>query len=184
MKKYYDILKLPVDATPSAIKKAYYKLAKKYHPDVCSEEGARQKFIEINEAYEILTNPQLQKKLKRNSYQKQQTNPTWQQKKRANNNARRNANMKAEEFKRYKMKAFKKDKERLLKMIIALLCLPVIIAFIIWFNNDPTKNGYNPNLHIAAYTVLMIPVSIISIILSLIFFRMTSDQKQFNKIWK
>lgn len=41
-------------APPPDIKKAYFKLAKEYHPDVNKSEGAKEKFAQINEAYETL----------------------------------------------------------------------------------------------------------------------------------
>lgn len=56
--KYYQVLQLPVGASQRDIKKAYFKLAKLYHPDINSSAEAQKKFIEINEAYEILSNPQ------------------------------------------------------------------------------------------------------------------------------
>lgn len=52
---YYDVLGLPRNATETDIKKAYRNLAKKYHPDVCKEPGAEEKFKSINEAYDVLS---------------------------------------------------------------------------------------------------------------------------------
>jgi len=54
---YYAILEVQKDATPDEIKAAYRKLAKKYHPDVSTEnkEVAEAKFKEISEAYEVLS---------------------------------------------------------------------------------------------------------------------------------
>ena len=56
---YYDVLDLDRDATPEEIKASYYELARRYHPDVASEdpEGA-QRFALINEAYRVLSDPQ------------------------------------------------------------------------------------------------------------------------------
>jgi len=51
---YYQILGVARDADKSDIKKAYRKLARKYHPDVNSEARAEEKFKEVNEAYEVL----------------------------------------------------------------------------------------------------------------------------------
>jgi molecular chaperone DnaJ len=52
MKDYYQILGINRDASPEEIKKAYYKLAHKYHPD---KGGDEKKFKEINEAYQVLS---------------------------------------------------------------------------------------------------------------------------------
>ena len=52
---YYDVLGVPRNATETDIKKAYRNLAKKYHPDVCKESGAEEKFKSINEAYDVLS---------------------------------------------------------------------------------------------------------------------------------
>lgn len=43
------------DASTSEIKKNYYQLAKKYHPDSSKEKGAKEKFVEIQEAYDVLS---------------------------------------------------------------------------------------------------------------------------------
>ncbi len=51
---YYQILGVSRDADKSDIKKAYRKLARKYHPDVNAASGAEEKFKEVNEAYEVL----------------------------------------------------------------------------------------------------------------------------------
>ncbi len=51
---YYQILGVSRDADKADIKKAYRKLARKYHPDVNQDAGAEDKFKQINEAYEVL----------------------------------------------------------------------------------------------------------------------------------
>eukprot|EP00297_Palpitomonas_bilix_P008508 CAMPEP_0113903042 /NCGR_PEP_ID=MMETSP0780_2-20120614/22238_1 /TAXON_ID=652834 /ORGANISM="Palpitomonas bilix" /LENGTH=447 /DNA_ID=CAMNT_0000896019 /DNA_START=96 /DNA_END=1439 /DNA_ORIENTATION=- /assembly_acc=CAM_ASM_000599 len=52
---YYDVLGVPRSASQSEIKKAFYKLAKKYHPDANKDdEEAAKKFTEAQEAYEVL----------------------------------------------------------------------------------------------------------------------------------
>ena len=57
-KNYYDILGISKNASESDIKSAFRKLSKKYHPDKCKEEGAEEKFKEINEAYTVLSDPE------------------------------------------------------------------------------------------------------------------------------
>jgi molecular chaperone DnaJ len=55
---YYDTLGVQRDASEKEIKKAYRDLARKYHPDVCKDQGAEEKFKRINEAYSVLSDPQ------------------------------------------------------------------------------------------------------------------------------
>lgn len=54
-KNYYDVLGVARDATQDEIKKAFRKLARKYHPDVSKEPDAEQRMKEINEAYAVLS---------------------------------------------------------------------------------------------------------------------------------
>ena len=54
-KDYYEILGVSRDADNSTIKSAYRKLARKYHPDVNKTKEAEEKFKDINEAYEVLS---------------------------------------------------------------------------------------------------------------------------------
>jgi curved DNA-binding protein len=57
-KDYYATMGLERNASPEDIKKAYRKLARKYHPDVSKEVGAEDKFKELSEAYETLKDPE------------------------------------------------------------------------------------------------------------------------------
>lgn len=60
---YYKILGVPKTASEKEIKKAYRKLARKYHPDLNPDDKiAEKKFKEINEANEVLSNPENRKK--------------------------------------------------------------------------------------------------------------------------
>lgn len=58
MSKYYEILEVDENASEIDIKKAYKRLAKKYHPDLNKEPDAKDKFIQIHEAYTKLLNPE------------------------------------------------------------------------------------------------------------------------------
>ena len=57
-KSLYETLEINENASADEIKKAYRKLARKYHPDVNKDPKAEEKFKEINAAYEVLSNPE------------------------------------------------------------------------------------------------------------------------------
>src|SRR6056297_4135392 len=60
---YYEILGLDKSASQDEIKKSFKKLARKYHPDVAKDlPDAEDKFKEVNEAYEVLSDPEKRKK--------------------------------------------------------------------------------------------------------------------------
>ncbi|MGG7037061.1 MAG: DnaJ C-terminal domain-containing protein [Flavobacterium sp.] len=60
---YYKILEIDKNATPEEIKKAYRKLARKWHPDLNpNDKEAHKKFQQINEANEVLSDPEKRKK--------------------------------------------------------------------------------------------------------------------------
>ncbi len=61
-KDYYKILKVERGASEREIKSAYRKLARKYHPDVNKEKDAAQKFKDVNEAYEVLSDREKRKR--------------------------------------------------------------------------------------------------------------------------
>ena len=59
---YYEVLGVKKDADENTIKKAYRKLAKKYHPDSnAGDAGAEQKFKEVTEAYNVLSDKEKRK---------------------------------------------------------------------------------------------------------------------------
>ncbi len=55
---YYEVMGVARDASQEAIKKAYRRLARKYHPDVSKEADAEAKFKQLQEAYEVLKDPE------------------------------------------------------------------------------------------------------------------------------
>ena len=60
---YYEVLGLSKDASHDDIRKAFRKMARKYHPDVAEDKStAEEKFKELNEAYEVLGDPEKRKK--------------------------------------------------------------------------------------------------------------------------
>jgi curved DNA-binding protein len=72
-KDYYEVLGVPRSASADDIKKAFRKLAREYHPDVAkTKKGAEEKFKEINEAYEVLSDPEKRKKY-------DELGPNWKQ---------------------------------------------------------------------------------------------------------
>jgi len=72
-KDYYETLGVPRGASADEIKKAFRKLARQYHPDVAKDKSsaAEDKFKEINEAYEVLGDPDKRKKY-------DELGPNWQ----------------------------------------------------------------------------------------------------------
>jgi curved DNA-binding protein len=59
---YYSVLGVDRDASQEDIQKAYKRLARKYHPDVNDEPDAEEKFKQLNEAYQVLKDPEKRKK--------------------------------------------------------------------------------------------------------------------------
>jgi DnaJ-class molecular chaperone len=59
---YYDILGVSRSADAAAIRKAFRKLARKYHPDVDASDDAKKRFQEVQEAYDVLSDPEKRKR--------------------------------------------------------------------------------------------------------------------------
>ena len=68
MENYYDILKVPHNATEADIKKAYRSLALKYHPDRCKDPDSEDKFKDIAKAYEVLSDFESRKEYDLNNF--------------------------------------------------------------------------------------------------------------------
>src|SRR5215207_9386414 len=65
-KDYYATLGVSREATPEEIKKAFRKLARQYHPDTATDKkAAEEKFKELNEAHEVLSDPEKRRKYDR-----------------------------------------------------------------------------------------------------------------------
>jgi len=58
---YYEILGVPRNASQEEIKRAFRRLARKYHPDINKDPSAQERFKEINEAYQVLSDPEKRK---------------------------------------------------------------------------------------------------------------------------
>lgn len=72
---FYDVLGVSRDASKDEIKKAYRKLSKKYHPDINKEANAEDKFKQVSEAYEVLSDDQ--KKAAYDQYGHASTDPNF-----------------------------------------------------------------------------------------------------------
>ena len=57
-KDYYELLGISKNSSQDEIKKAFRSLAKKYHPDINKDKNAEEKFKEINEAFQVLSDSQ------------------------------------------------------------------------------------------------------------------------------
>lgn len=62
---YYDLLGISTDASYDEIRKSYLELAKRYHPDVNGAKNANYLFVQIKDAYNILSNPVLREEYNR-----------------------------------------------------------------------------------------------------------------------
>lgn len=109
LEKYYLILGIDEFSQVPEIKKAYRTKAKLYHPDINKSPDAKEKFIEVNEAYEYLLNIKLGKVYKDNDYKQSYTeakarNKNWESKE------RERARQRADYYASQKYKEFRNSK--------------------------------------------------------------------------
>src|ERR1700760_2853815 len=62
VQNFYEILGVSRDADPADIQRAYRRLARQHHPDVNKTSGSEERFKEIAEAYDVLSDPELRRK--------------------------------------------------------------------------------------------------------------------------
>lgn len=133
MKDYYAILEINSNATESDIRKAYRRLAKKYHPDVNKAKNAHEKFIEISEAYEFLISRQLNKETPSKVTDKEQTAEDYHASEEYNR-FRQEARKRAQQQAKMRYEAFKKQHDAFQKSgindLAILLTIVVRIAII------------------------------------------------------
>ncbi|MCU1606919.1 MAG: chaperone DnaJ domain protein [Modestobacter sp.] len=76
---YYDVLGVSRDAGPDELQQAYRRLARANHPDVNRDPGAEERFKEVNEAYHVLSDPQLRKRYDRFGDDFRQVPEDWEE---------------------------------------------------------------------------------------------------------
>ena len=89
--------------------------------------------------------------------------------------------MSAEEFKKFRLKEFKKERARFIKMIISAFVFVVLIVFLIWSINDPESRDYNPVAVQEAIITLIFPFIGITVYFTIMFIHIWKNQKIFEK---
>lgn len=165
-KACYAILELSENSTESEIKKAYWRLSKKYHPDVNKEPDAHDKFIAINEAYEYLmhlTPVELHSHSSEDTYE-EYDNSYWEAyRQKMRERAEQKAKMRYQEFLRQEQ-AYKEsgiaDLGIMLKVALHIILFPLSIYLII----SPLILEFKTYDAFITYAVFSYAVAIFSII--------------------
>lgn len=139
MSIHHRILGVSLEASQIEIKKAYYKKVRKVHPDVNPSPNATEEFIRVNNAYEILTNPNYNI-----PYQNKTSKPQTQTTKRAEQKEwirKRNEAIRKESARKAKMQfkdlckdlkkeLFQRDIKKAMYSFLGLILIPVFFIFI------------------------------------------------------
>lgn len=156
---YHRILGVKYGASPIEIKKAYFKKVRKVHPDVNPSPNATEEFIKINNAYEILTNPNYNI-----PYQSKTSKPQTQTTKRAEQKEwirKRNEAIRKESARKAKMQfkdlckdlkkeLFHRDLKRTLYSFLGLFLTPIFFIFIANFIFEKNSNEMDSNIVLLA----------------------------------
>ncbi len=136
--QYYELLGLTPKASQKEIKRAYFKLAKQFHPDVNPSEEAKKKFIAINEAYEFLSDPQrVRNLLYRYASKKQQQKRTAKRNQTVKKKTKRKATVTEPEFERIVTReTLIKDIIRLSKVFAGIAILLSIMLLLGMMSSD------------------------------------------------
>jgi curved DNA-binding protein CbpA len=141
MHKYYKILGLPENASKQEIKKAYRQLAFQYHPDKNKSPEAERRFLEISEAYEMLTSPIAKKRLRRSkaAHQKEKEEEIKKAQQKARDNMRKRYN----EFKKQEEKAQTKQYIIGIYLFVAIVLLIVVsyTSYNYWYDQQAYTNS-------------------------------------------
>ncbi len=187
MPDYYSILQLDRNATIDDVRRAYRKLAQKYHPDVSKLPDAQEKFIAITEAYEYLTRKlKLQEQNQSSSYEKQTTNREAQtiidewlakERERIRSRARMHASMR---FNQFRKTPYYKATET--KQIQIISILAIIVGIFVIFGSILGANkviSENEKLDTISYIGASVMITIVGIILVIVgFTRLISSLKK------
>jgi len=96
MKNFYEVLEVSKDATTDEIKKAFRKLAKKYHPDTnVNDDTLAEKFHQINEAYSVLSDEKLRSEYDEKLLRKKTNNQNNRDEKKNNYSSKKSSDIKS-----------------------------------------------------------------------------------------